>query len=118
MNAIISNGNYTARVQLPVERRQLAGALSYLHANHAILNHCDLTFARCAHGNFANALFYKCDLKCGQYINSCFENTRFMETEHISSTVTMDDCVTDEEWCDDQGMEDGFQRQCGMLLIR
>ena len=25
MNAIISNGNYTARVQLPVERRQLAG---------------------------------------------------------------------------------------------
>ena len=35
MNAIISNGNYTARVQLPVERRQLAGALSYLHANHA-----------------------------------------------------------------------------------
>ena len=35
MNAIISNGDYTARVQLPVERRQLAGALSYLHANHA-----------------------------------------------------------------------------------
>ncbi len=35
MNAIISNGNYTARVQFPVERRQLAGALSYLHANHA-----------------------------------------------------------------------------------
>ena len=35
MNAIISNGNYTARVQLPVERRQLAGALSYLNANHA-----------------------------------------------------------------------------------
>ena len=24
MNAIISNGNYTARVQLPVERRQLS----------------------------------------------------------------------------------------------
>ena len=35
MNAIISNSNYTARVQLPVERRQLAGALSYLYANHA-----------------------------------------------------------------------------------
>ena len=35
MNAIISNGDYTARVQLPVERRQLAGALSYLHAIHA-----------------------------------------------------------------------------------
>lgn len=35
MNAIISNGDYTARVQLPVERRQLAGALSYLNANHA-----------------------------------------------------------------------------------
>ena len=29
MIAIISNGDYTARVQLPVERRQLAGALSY-----------------------------------------------------------------------------------------
>ena len=35
MNAIISNGNYTARVQLPVERRQLAGALSSLHEIHA-----------------------------------------------------------------------------------
>ena len=34
MNAIISNGDYTARVQLPVERKQLAGALSYLGANH------------------------------------------------------------------------------------
>ena len=34
MNAIISNGNSTARVQLPVERRQLAGALSYLRSNH------------------------------------------------------------------------------------
>ena len=34
MIAIISNGDYTARVQLPVERRQLAGALSYLGANH------------------------------------------------------------------------------------
>ena len=30
MNAIISNGDYTASVQLPVERKQLAGALSYL----------------------------------------------------------------------------------------
>lgn len=35
MIAIISNGDYTACVQLPVERRQLAGALSYLGANHA-----------------------------------------------------------------------------------
>ena len=35
MNAIISNGDYTAHVQLPVERRQLAGALSYLGKNHA-----------------------------------------------------------------------------------
>ena len=35
MIAIISNGDYTARVQLPVERKQLAGALSYLGANHA-----------------------------------------------------------------------------------
>ena len=35
MNAIISNGDYTARVQLPVERKQLAGALSYLGKNHA-----------------------------------------------------------------------------------
>ena len=35
MNAIISNGDYTASVQLPVERKQLAGALSYLGANHA-----------------------------------------------------------------------------------
>ena len=30
MNAIISNGDYTALVQLPVDRKQLAGALSYL----------------------------------------------------------------------------------------
>lgn len=35
MNAIISNGDYTASVQLPVERKQLAGALSYLGKNHA-----------------------------------------------------------------------------------
>ena len=35
MNAIISNGDYTASVQLPVNRKQLAGALSYLGANHA-----------------------------------------------------------------------------------
>lgn len=35
MITIISNGDYTARVQLPVKRRQLAGALSYLGANHA-----------------------------------------------------------------------------------
>ena len=35
MNAIISNGDYTASVQLPVDRKQLAGALSYLGKNHA-----------------------------------------------------------------------------------
>ena len=35
MNAIISNGDYTASVQLPVDRKQLAGALSYLGRNHA-----------------------------------------------------------------------------------
>ena len=35
MNAIISNGDYTASVQLPIDRRQLAGALSYLGANRA-----------------------------------------------------------------------------------
>ena len=35
MNAIISNGDYTASVQLPVERKQLAGALSYLGKNHS-----------------------------------------------------------------------------------
>ena len=35
MNAIISNGDYTASVQLPVERKQLAGALAYLGAIHA-----------------------------------------------------------------------------------
>ena len=35
MNAIISNGDYTASVQLPVGRKQLAGALSYLGKNHA-----------------------------------------------------------------------------------
>ena len=34
MNAIISKGDKTAHVQLPVERTQLAGALSYLGANH------------------------------------------------------------------------------------
>ena len=38
MKAIISNGDYTASVQLPVERRQLAGALAYLGANHASAN--------------------------------------------------------------------------------
>lgn len=38
MIAIISNGNYTASVQLPVERKQLAGALSYLGANHASIS--------------------------------------------------------------------------------
>ena len=32
MNAIISKGDKTAHVQLPVERKQLAGALSYLGA--------------------------------------------------------------------------------------
>ena len=30
MNAIISNGNYTARVQLPVERRQLYSCICLL----------------------------------------------------------------------------------------
>ena len=34
MNAIISKGDKTAHVQLPVERKQLAGAFSYLGANH------------------------------------------------------------------------------------
>ena len=34
MNAIISKGGKTAHVQLPVGRRQLAGALVYLGANH------------------------------------------------------------------------------------
>ena len=34
MNAIISKGDKTAHVQLPLERKQLAGALSYLGANH------------------------------------------------------------------------------------
>ena len=34
MNAIISNGDRTAHVQLPVGRKQLSGALSYLGANH------------------------------------------------------------------------------------
>ena len=35
MIAIISNGDYTAHLQLPAERKQLAGVLSYLGANHA-----------------------------------------------------------------------------------
>ena len=35
MIAIISNGDYTAHIQLPVDRKQLAGALAYLGANHA-----------------------------------------------------------------------------------
>ena len=64
MNAIISNGNYTARVQLPVERRQLAGALSYLHANHASANDIKyneesdqgLTFTLECHGIVENAI--------------------------------------------------------------
>ena len=34
MNAIISRGDKTAHVQLPVERKQLSGDLSYLGANH------------------------------------------------------------------------------------
>ena len=38
MNAIISNGDYTALFQLPVDRKQLAGALSYLGKNHASAN--------------------------------------------------------------------------------
>ena len=64
MNAIISNGNYTARVQLPVERRQLAGALSYLHANHASAydikyneeSDQGLTFTLECHGIVENAI--------------------------------------------------------------
>ena len=64
MNAIISNGNYTARVQLPVERRQLAGALSYLHANHASAydikyneeSDKGLTFTLECHGIVENAI--------------------------------------------------------------
>ena len=35
MNAIISKGGKTAHVQLPVGRRQLAGALAYLGEYHA-----------------------------------------------------------------------------------
>ena len=35
MNAIISRGDKTAHVQLPVGRKQLSGVLSYLGANHA-----------------------------------------------------------------------------------
>ena len=38
MIAIISNGDYTAHIQLPVDRKQLAGALAYLGANHAGAN--------------------------------------------------------------------------------
>ena len=34
MNAIISRGEKTAHVQLPVRRKQLSGALSYLGTNH------------------------------------------------------------------------------------
>ena len=34
MNAIISKGDRTAHIQLPVGRKQLSGALSYLGANH------------------------------------------------------------------------------------
>ena len=45
MNAIISNGDYTARVQLPVERRQLGGALSYLGENHA--SAYDIKYTEC-----------------------------------------------------------------------
>lgn len=64
MNAIISNGNYTARVQLPVERRQLAGALSYLHAIHASAydikyneeSDKGLTFTLECHGIVENAI--------------------------------------------------------------
>ena len=64
MNAIISNGNYTARVQLPVERRQLAGVLSYLGANHASAHDIkyneesdkDLTFTLESRGILENAI--------------------------------------------------------------
>ena len=35
MNAIISKGDKTAHVQLPVGRKQLTGALVYLGENHA-----------------------------------------------------------------------------------
>ena len=64
MIAIISNGDYTARVQLPVERRQLAGALSYLHAIHASAydikyneeSDKGLTFTLECHGIVENAI--------------------------------------------------------------
>ena len=64
MNAIISNGDYTARVQLPVERRQLAGALSYLNANHTSAYEIKynedsdegLTFTLECHGIVENAI--------------------------------------------------------------
>ena len=64
MNAIISNSDYTARVQLPVERRQLAGALSYLNANHASAYEIKynedsdegLTFTLECHGIVENAI--------------------------------------------------------------
>ena len=42
MNAIISKGGKTAHVQLPVGRRQLAGALAYLGEYHA--NEYDLAY--------------------------------------------------------------------------
>ena len=42
MNAIISKGDRTAHVQLPVGRKQLSGALSYLGANHT--SDYDLTY--------------------------------------------------------------------------
>ena len=42
MNAIISKGGKAAHVQLPVGRRQLAGALAYLGEYHA--NEYDLAY--------------------------------------------------------------------------
>ena len=66
MTAIISNGNYTARVQPPAERRQLAGALSYLHANHSSAydikyneeSDKGLTFTLECHGIVENAIAF------------------------------------------------------------
>ena len=73
MNAIISKGDKTAHVQLPVERKQLAGALSYLGANHTSdydlkyneENKDGLKISLECFGVVENAIAKRCDRKQG-----------------------------------------------------
>ena len=72
-----------------------------INMRNTVLNNCDLSFTILGHGNFANALFYRCELFNGRYNNSCFENTRFEHTNHSEMHVSIYDTVSDKEWLED-----------------